>query len=400
MAIDESTLAKFLKVDVKDLKVGMFVISLGRQIDIDFKPGLITSSSVIQYIQSINIQSVLIDLVKSKHLQNELLDNPESNLSPELFPKSAVTALEKRESKVRAQKLYAEAKILQDKLLCALKSGETINILPIEEMADELIDSIFRNNDATLFLSRIREKDSYLMEHSLNVGMLLANFGRYLGLSREVIRQLLVGGLLHDTGKIMIPDAILHKPGKFTAEEFEVMKKHVEFGVKFLDKAPGISSIMRIVVANHHERIDGLGYPNGLRAEQLCMYSRMSTIVDVYDALTADRCYKKGMPPSHAFRILMQGCGTQFDHDLVHKFIKCMGVYPIGTLLKLSSKRLGIVVERNEEYPLLPTLKIIYSLTSMSHTDVKILDLSKQNGEEIESVVDPKEFNINISRFF
>lgn len=400
MAVDESTLAKYLKVAVNDLKVGMYVISVGKTSDVDLKPGLITSQAVIRSLASMNISSVVIDLSKSKHTEQIQLDNPESNLAPVGYPEPALTELEKKESKAKAKKLYTEAKNLQVKLLQTLKTGEPIDIKPIEEMADDLIDSIFRNNDATIFLSKIREKDSYLMEHSLNVGMLLANFGRFLDLPREEIKQLLVGGLLHDTGKILIPDEILHKPGKFTPEEFDIMKKHVEYGVQFLDKAPGITSIMRIVAANHHERLDGLGYPRGLKAEQLCIYSRMSTIVDVYDALTADRCYKKGMPSSQAFRILMQGTDTQFDKSLVHKFIKCMGVYPIGSLLKLSSGKLALVVERQDKSPLRPIVKVIYSLTSMSHTDVKMVDLSKVTTEEIESVVDPKEYNIDIARFF
>ena len=313
----------YQKIAIKDIKLGMFVVAITKQKgDIDFKSGVVSSESTRRSLQSMGVLEVRIDLSRSKHQQEVLIDNPESNLASEEQVQEVLTSTEKTESRKRAQKLYAEAKILQTKLLDALKNGEVVDIAPLEEMADEMIDSIFKNPDAMVFLSRIREKDTYLMEHSLNVGMLLANFGRFLKLSRQTIKELLVGGLLHDTGKIMVPDEILHKPGRLTADEFSIMKRHVEYSMQFLDKSEGISKIMRIVAANHHERLDGLGYPRGLKGLELCLASRMSTIVDVFDALTADRCYKKGMQATQAFRILLQGCGTQFDEKLVKKLLE------------------------------------------------------------------------------
>ncbi len=391
----------YQKIAIKDIKLGMFVVAITKQKgDIDFKSGVVSSESTRRSLQSMGVLEVRIDLSRSKHQQEVLIDNPESNLASEEQVQEVLTSTEKTESRKRAQKLYAEAKILQTKLLDALKNGEVVDIAPLEEMADEMIDSIFKNPDAMVFLYRIREKDTYLMEHSLNVGMLLANFGRFLKLSRQTIKELLVGGLLHDTGKIMVPDEILHKPGRLTADEFSIMKRHVEYSMQFLDKSEGISKIMRIVAANHHERLDGLGYPRGLKGLELCLASRMSTIVDVFDALTADRCYKKGMQATQAFRILLQGCGTQFDEKLVKKFIKCMGIYPVGGLVKLKTGKLALVLESNENTPLQPIVKIIYSTTGKHYLDVKVIDLAKTPTEEIESTVDPKEYGIDISKFY
>lgn len=401
MPIAKSLPNNFQKIAVKDIKIGMYVEAISVSLrQFDFKSGMVTSENTHFMLEKAGVTEVIIDLTKSQHLKKEIYENPESNLAPDIYPEPAETPQEKKESRAKAGRLYEEAKQLQNKLLNSLKNGEVIDVAPLEEMADELVDSIFRNNDATLFLSKIREKDSYLMEHSLNVGMLLANFGRYLNLPRKTIKQLLVGGLLHDTGKILIPDQVLHKPGKLTAEEFEIMKQHVGFSVDFLSQAEGITEIMQTVAANHHERLDGLGYPRGLKGEELCLFSRMSTIVDVYDALTADRCYKKGMPSTMAFRILLQGAGTQFDSTLVNRFIKCMGVYPVGTLLKLKSGKLAVVVERNEENPLLPVVKLIYSTLSKCYIDARVIDLDKFPQEEIETVVDPKEYGINVSKFY
>lgn len=391
----------YQKIAIKDIKLGMFVVAVTKQkSDINFKPGLISNEATCRSLQSMGVLEVRIDLSRSKHQQEMLIDNPESNLAPEEQVQEVTTATEKTESRKRAQKLYAEAKVLQTKLLAALKNGEVVDIAPLEEMADEMVNSIFRNPDAMVFLSRIRDKDTYLMEHSLNVGMLLANFGRYLKLSRQTIKELLVGGLLHDTGKIMIPDEVLHKPGKLTVDEFSIMKRHVEYSMQILDKADGITKIMRTVAANHHERLDGLGYPRGLKDVALCLISRISTIVDVFDALTADRCYKKGMPATQAFRILLQGAGTQFDEILVNKFIKCMGIHPTGTLVKLKSGKLAMVIERNERSPLQPIIKVIYSTKSQHYLNVEVIDLAKMPAEEIESAVDPKEYGIDISKFY
>ncbi len=402
MSTAQSRVENFQHVSIRDIKLGMFVVAVTKpKNDIHFKPGLISSEATFRALRSIGVEEVRIDLSRSKHQTEALLENPESNLAPVDEPEQTeLTADEAHEQRQHTKKLYAEAKLLQTKLLDSLKNGETVDIAPLEEMADELVDSIFKNPDAMIYLSRIREKDTYLMEHSLNVGMLLANFGRYLGLSRLVIKELLVGGLLHDTGKIMIPDEILHKPGKLTFDEFEIMKRHVKYGVQFLDKSEGISEVMRTVAANHHERLDGLGYPNGLKGDELCLISRVSTIVDVYDALTADRCYKKGMPSTTAFRILLEGAGSQFDPILVKKFIKCMGVYPVGTLVKLKSNKLALVIERNEESPLKPVVKIIYSVASTCYLNVETIDLSKVTTEEIECAVDHKEYGINVALFY
>ncbi len=401
MSALQLTAENYQNVAIRDIKLGMFVVAVTKQKgDIHFKPGMVSSEATCRSLQSMGVLEVRIDLSRSKHQQETLLENPESNLAPEEQVQEVLTSKEKTESRKRAQKLYAEAKLLQTKLLDALKNGEVVDIAPLEEMADEMVDSIFKNPDAMVFLSRIREKDTYLMEHSLNVGMLLANFGRFLKLSRQTIKELLVGGLLHDTGKIMVPDEILHKPGRLTIDEFAIMKRHVEYSVQFLDKAEGISKIVRTVAANHHERLDGLGYPRGLKGMELCLVSRISTIVDVFDALTADRCYKKGMQATQAFHILLQGAGTQFDETLVKQFIKCMGIYPIGSLVKLKTGKLAFVIESNTVAPLRPVVKIIYSTTGQHYLDVKIVDLARNSTEEIENVVHPKAYGIDISKFY
>ena len=211
---------------------------------------------------------------------------------------------EGRELKIR--RLYQEARELQGKFIRHLKAGEPIDITPLAAVAEEMVDTMFTHGDAMLCLARIRAKDAYLMEHSMNVAILLANFGRYLGLDRSVLKELTLGGLLHDVGKIMTPDEVLNKPGKLTDEELEVMREHVIHSHDILAATAGITpSCWKSlpIITNGSMAPATRGASRGISS----LYTRMSGIVDVYDAVTADRVYKQGMQPTQAFRILLKG---------------------------------------------------------------------------------------------
>ncbi|MBL0463972.1 HD-GYP domain-containing protein [Aeromonas veronii] len=395
--------ASYPVIPVNQLKPGMYVIAIASQtggMEIA-QMGLVTSVSQIANLVRQGVLTVRIDLARSKlgSAESDAVTSPDLNANSAQVGRRASANGEGRELKIR--RLYQEARELQGKFIRHLKAGEPIDITPLAEVAEEMVDTMFTHGDAMLCLARIRAKDAYLMEHSMNVAILLANFGRYLGLERSVLKELTLGGLLHDVGKIMTPDEVLHKPGKLTDEEFAIMRQHVVHSYEILSNTPGITPTMLEVAANHHERLDGSGYPQRLKGEQLSLYTRMSGIVDVYDAITADRVYKAGMQPTQAFRILLKGINQHFDAELVTKFIKCMGVYPVGTLVQLSNQRLAIVMQRNEQQPLKPVVKVIYHATQRHYLDVQWLDLAKSGVQEsIENTVDPKEFGINLANFF
>lgn len=388
-------------IPVNQLQPGMYVIAIisqtgGMEIA---QMGLVTTRQQINDLVKRGVLTVRVDLARSKLPGIEQVISPDPAISPASTQRSSGSGNgEGRELKIR--RLYQEARELQGKFIRHLKAGEPIDITPLAAVAEEMVDTMFTHGDAMLCLARIRAKDAYLMEHSMNVAILLANFGRYLDLDRSVLKELTLGGLLHDVGKIMTPDEVLNKPGKLTDEELEVMREHVVHSHDILAATAGITPIMLEVAANHHERIDGTGYPRRLKGDQLSLYTRMSGIVDVYDAVTADRVYKQGMQPTQAFRILLKGVDLHFDADLVTRFIKCMGVYPVGTLVLLSNQRLAIVMQRNEQQPLKPVVKVIYHAGHRHYLEVQWLDLAKNGVQEtIESTVDPKEFGINLANF-
>ncbi|WP_378081667.1 HD-GYP domain-containing protein [Aeromonas bestiarum] len=388
-------------IPVNQLQAGMYVIAIisqtgGMEIA---QMGLVTTRQQIDDLVRRGVLTVRVDLARSKLAGIEQIISPDpAALSASSQRPVGSANGEGRELKIR--RLYQEARELQGKFIRQLKAGEPIDITPLAAVAEEMVDTMFTHGDAMLCLARIRAKDAYLMEHSMNVAILLANFGRYLDLDRSVLKELTLGGLLHDVGKIMTPDEVLNKPGKLTDAEFTVMRQHVVHSYDILSHTPGITATMLEVAANHHERLDGTGYPRHLKGDQLSLHTRMSGIVDVYDAVTADRVYKQGMQPTQAFRILLKGADHHFDRGLVTKFIKCMGVYPVGTLVQLSNQRLAIVMQRNPHEPLKPVVKVIYHATQRHYLEVQWLDLAKSGVQEsIESTVDPKEFGISLANF-
>jgi putative nucleotidyltransferase with HDIG domain len=384
-------------INIDALKEGMFVVSITSQTGKTniSQSGRITQAQQVTVLKNKGVKVVSVDWARSVFAEQQAEQKSQEITSLSSKPKKRSGESEKQ----AAKKLFNEAKSLQSKYFKQLQQGEPIDIEPMEKAAEGLIDSLENQSNAMLCLARIRAKDKYLMEHSLNVGMLLAYFGRSLGLNKAKQKQLLMGGMLHDIGKINTPDEILHKPGRLTDDEFVIMREHVVHSHNILKAQEGISNIMLEIASNHHERLDGLGYPKQLKGDQLSAYTRMANIVDCYDALTADRVYKSGMPPTAAFRILLSGVGTQFDKVLVEKFIRCMGVYPVGTLVKLKSGKLGVVVERNELKPLQPVIKQVFNTLTNTHTEVKLLDLSKYSHEEIESSVSARDYGISLDRY-
>lgn len=385
-------------IPVNQLQPGMYVLAIASQtgaMEIA-QTGLVTNRQQVDALIRRGVLTVRVDLARSKLPGIEQVVSP----SPAHSASSARPAGSGEGRELKIRRLYQEARELQGKFIRHLKAGEPIDITPLAAVAEEMVDTMFTHGDAMLCLARIRAKDAYLMEHSMNVAILLANFGRYLGLERNVLKELTLGGLLHDVGKIMTPDEVLNKPGKLTDEEFGVMRQHVVHSYDILSNTAGITPTMLEVAANHHERLDGTGYPQRLKGDQLSLYTRMSGIVDVYDAVTADRVYKQGMQPTQAFRVLLKGIDQHFDAELVTKFIKCMGVYPVGTLVQLSNQRLAVVMQRNEQQPLKPVVKVIYHASQRHYLEVQWLDLARNGGQEsIENTVDPKEFGINLANF-
>jgi putative nucleotidyltransferase with HDIG domain len=251
------------------------------------------------------------------------------------------------------------------------------------DLAQDLTHSLSRNPDALISLAQVRSKDDYTFLHCAGSAILMGAFCRTLQLSSEIGRQLVIGALLHDVGKMRVPNEILNKPGGLTPEEFEVMKQHVQFGEEILSDLPLLSEISLTVARQHHERLDGTGYPRALRETEISQFGQMAAIVDVYDALTSERVYHAAMEPVEVILKLLEWSGQHLNGELVRHFIRTVGAFPCGTLVRLESGRLAAVVSQGAGGTK-PAVRVVYDIQARREIKPYDVDLSAETeGDKI-----------------
>ncbi|MFA3790891.1 HD-GYP domain-containing protein [Aliiglaciecola sp. SL4] len=387
------------EISIDELKPGMFVQAIVEQRgNMKIKSqGKVFKRAIVNQLRKKGIVRLLIDPSK------EFTPEPESDVDSSLTSQ----AQDPRSSKEHitfdaeievAKQLHEKGKVIQNRMLKLVAKGLPVDLKLPKEFTEQLVGSIDRNPNALMCLTKIREKDSYLLEHSLNVAILLANFAQFIELPEIEVQELALAGFLHDIGKIKIPDSILHKAGRLTDPEMNIMRDHVFHGIQTLEEM-GLPGHIIKIMSEHHERLDGYGYPEGLRGEEISKYGRMIAIVDTYDAITADRCYKSGMSSQKALKILLGDSPVKYDLDLVQMFIKCVGVYPVGSLVKLNNEQVGMVVASNESAPLKPVVKVFYSARTQNYLPIKDIDLA-QSQMKVEKGVKPSQFDIDFNRYF
>ncbi|MCA6065260.1 HD-GYP domain-containing protein [Thalassolituus marinus] len=397
------------KISVNELKPGMYVSDL----NCDWIPhhtynkeGRIGDLATISEIRKRGITEVYIDTERGLDTEDALTavevdrQNEESLLRAAEQKPDQQASVSVQEELRKAQKLHTEARGLVSNVLKDVKLGRALDVDAFDQLADGMVDSVLRNHNALAALGRIREKDNYLLEHSINLAVLMGIFARSLKIDRQTMHQAVLGAMLHDIGKVMIPDTVLHKPGKLNDDEFQVMRQHVVFSRELLKQTPGISDLTILVAAQHHERIDGSGYPDGLHDCDICREGKMCAIADVYDAITADRVYHKGMSPTAALKKLLEWSGSHLDEVLVHRFIRSMGIYPVGTLVQLKSERLAVVIEASESHQRTPIVKTVYHARLKQFIRPEVIDLSRPTAQdEIVRAVDPALWKIRVADF-
>jgi putative nucleotidyltransferase with HDIG domain len=261
-----------------------------------------------------------------------------------------------------AQAIRDEADQVIHSLLVDVRMGRQIQVEQLHPVVSRITASILRNPGTLVSLCRIREADTCTFRHSLSSCALMIMFGRHLQLDADTLHEAGVGGMLHDIGKMRVPDHILNKPGKLTDAEYAVMRSHVRLGLETLRDTPGISTTVMTVAAEHHERFDGSGYPEGRQGREISQLGRMAAIVDVYDAITAIRIYHHGIEPAAGLQHLYEWSAGKFDEELVQRFIQAIGIYPVGSLVRLESNRLAVVLDQNRKGLLRPRVRVVYDI--------------------------------------
>lgn len=379
------------KIAVDQLMVGMFIHDFNcGWMDHPFVTNqmLIKDQAHIQKVFDAGIRELYIDTQRGRDVvttEGEALPPTEEEVRVEIDQKIAeivaaapivIPVPTLAEEVTRARELHHDATKLVGTMMTDIRLGKQIEVEQCEPLVENIIDSIFRVPGALLPLAQVKTQDEYTFQHSVSVAALSVAFGRALDLPREEIKQLALGGLLHDVGKAKVPLVILNKPGKLTDEEFGVMKRHARASAELLEKTPGVSEIALKAAAEHHERYDGTGYPRGLKGDEISLHGQMLAIVDVYDAITSLRIYHKGMPPTEALRKMFEWSKFHFNPRLVQAFIKGIGIYPAGSLVRMESGRMGIVREVVPTKLLQPVVKIFYHAERQCYLDPETVDLS------------------------
>jgi putative nucleotidyltransferase with HDIG domain len=386
-------------IPIEELCSGMYVDSIAAQqgnLKITSR-GRVSNEQQIEHLKRQGIKALVIDLSKQVPNDDEKVDETPPSPIEEVAESQPDVSFEDEISVAVA--LHNKGKTLQKRLLESVSKGFPIDLAIPEEFTQNLVSSIDRNPNALLCMTKIREKDSYLLEHSLNVAILLANFASHVDLTEEEVQELALSGFLHDIGKIKIPDAILHKPGRLDEQEMNVMRDHVYYGIKVLEEM-GLPKSMIRTIGEHHERLDGYGYPEGARGDEISLFGRMIAIVDTYDAITADRCYKPGMPSQKALQILLQDAPDKYDADLVKKFIKCIGIFPVGSLVKLNNEKIAMVIRQHPVHATKPVVKVFYSVRGNHYIKPSELDLQKSSTVKIEKAVTASEYKLDFNKYF
>ncbi|MCW8827320.1 MAG: HD-GYP domain-containing protein [Gammaproteobacteria bacterium] len=396
------------KIDIRQLRVGMYIDDLDANwLDHNFvtQRFAVKDHKTLQKLIKSGLKHLYIDTDKGKDVEEaptievvqERVEEEVRHVAPSEKPLENRVSVEEELSAARG--IYKEASGIMQNLMEGMRFGKEIEVNSVREISDQMVESAFRNKDALISLSRIKDKDHYTYMHSVSVSGLMITFGRTMGFDKQRIRDIAIGGLLHDIGKMETPDKILNKPGKLTDHEFDIMRSHVVYSRELLQDQTGITQDALDVAAQHHERVDGSGYPLGLKGDEISEVGQMSTIVDVYDALTSVRVYKNAWEPNLVLKKLMEWSSSHFNPTLVHMFIRCLGVYPIGAMVELESGLIGIVIEQNEVNLLKPKVKIVYSAKHHHYVPAHEVDLEKSD-DFIKTAIDPKKYQINPTTFY
>ncbi|HTY04313.1 MAG TPA: HD-GYP domain-containing protein [Rhodocyclaceae bacterium] len=376
------------KIRVEDLRLGMHIHEFcGSWME---HPFWRTNFSVddpedIRRVAESGIHELWIDVAKGADVETvfpvESVEQAEAAAAQTLVavaereePPAQVSMAEevKRAARVCARSREAVVSMFQE-----ARMGKAINAEAAGEMVDEISSSVARNPGALISLARLKDADDYTYMHSVAVCALMVALARQLGFGEGETREAGMAGLLHDLGKALTPNEVLNKPGKLTDAEFAIMKQHPVDGHRLLAEAGKVGPVTLDVCLHHHEKMDGTGYPDRLPGDKITLYARMGAVCDVYDAITSNRPYKAGWDPAESIRKMAEWARGHFDERVFQAFVRSIGIYPVGSLVRLESGRLGVVIEQAQHSLLTPSVKVFFSTKSQVYIRPEIIDLAR-----------------------
>jgi len=381
-----STTLRRARLPVDLIEPGMRVVKLDRP-----------WTEVPVLFQGFTLESPTEGRILRQYCEWVVVEDEEVRLTP-IMAKAAVfrkrTTEPMKETRSIAQEMpratvaWDTTQAFVERLTLDIEQGNNLNFNDARPVIRSCVESIKANASAMLWMSRIKSRDAYTAEHCLRVAIFTVAFARFLGMPDEDLEVAGMCGLLHDIGKLKIPDEILNKPGALSADEYQVMREHTTLGYELLRADPTLDPIISDVTCHHHERMDGRGYPQQLSDWQISRFARLVSIVDAFDAITSDRCYRDGLSTSDAIRILYRNRGQQFDAGMVEAFIRMVGVYPPGSLVELSSGEVALIVATHPGKKLKPRVEVLLDANKNAVTP-RVIDLSQPASDSTPGIARP-----------
>lgn len=380
------------RIAVKDLKLGMYICEFcGSWMENPFWKTrfLLKDEQDLRAIHSGGIKELWIDTEKGVDVNANAAGKTAAEVERETdalllrAEKPGVAERVTLDDEIQtAARLCNRAKGAVIDMFNDARMGKAIEVEKAKELVEEISTSVMRQPHALISLARLKTADEYTFLHSVAVCALMIALARQLNLDEDTVRDAGLAGLLHDIGKVGIPLKVLNKPGKLTEQEFAIVKSHPEVGAKILIESYQVPPMALDVCLHHHEKIDGTGYPFGLTGDTISLFAKMGAVCDVYDAITSNRPYKKGWAPADSIRKMAEWSKGHFDEAVFQAFVKTVGIYPTGSLVRLESGKLAIVIEQNEHSLLTPIVKIFYSAKTKSPLIQEVVDLAKLRGKD------------------
>lgn len=388
------------KVHINDLKLGMYVSNLDR-------PWVETPFLFQGFLLNKHLQ---IDDVK-KHCGHVYIDIERGD-SADVYMEDNADDKTDIDS-IKIEKVLPQAKIKYDRVVESLtnmmqgiKQGKHLDITELKAETLNMIEDVLKIEDAYLLLTKLKNKDNYTYSHSLSASILGVKFGKELCLSEPEIHDLALGIMLFDVGKMKLPDSFINKPGKLTDTEYSLLKLHVNHSIRLIETLDNVSQSTIDTVASHHERFDGSGYPRGIKAKEIPLFARIAGIVDTYDAITSERLYCKARSHDDAIKELYKLVDTGFPEGLIEQFVQCLGIYPTGSLVELSTGEVGVVIQQSKIRRLKPRVMIILNKDKVSNDYFPIIDLltadENEDGKiyEIKKTIKPEDYGIDPVKYY
>lgn len=361
---------------------------------------LITSNTEIEKIIGSGVTDIIIDTSKGADVPDPNTTKPTEQRGTSKTEGGLIEVPMELELD-RAIAVYDQSKQAIRSMFNDIRMGKSVTVETATSMVSAISESVMSNSSALISIVRLKTADEYTYMHSVAVCALMIGLAKACGYDKEACKEVGLAGLLHDIGKVMIPNTIINKAGPLTEEEHRIMRTHPERGYEILKAQYQVSEAVLDVCLHHHERIDGQGYPHGLVGDHIHQLTKIASICDVYDAVTSTRPYKSGWNPSKALKEMAKWDG-HFDKKLFQTFVKMIGIYPVGSFVRLQSKKMGVVLEQDKNSLLMPRVKVFYSASSRSFIDEEIINLSSEStNDSIVGPENPADWNIyNIEKYW